>query len=102
MREAPDGLGQAFTSEEVEKMIALIGTSCAVIGSIISVLGNLVNTVNKDHYQAIELWTFSSALVFIWGCGYLMGWWNGGIGIAAITGMNLVFLMSNLWGLFHA
>jgi hypothetical protein len=82
-------------------MIATIGTSCAVIGSGISVIGNLVNTVYKDHHRAIELWTFSSAMVFVWGCGYLLGWWDGGIGVAAITGMNAVFLVSNLWGLVH-
>lgn len=81
-------------------MIATIGTSCAVVGSTISVIGNLVNTIQKDHSRAIELWTFSSALIIIWATGFLLGWWNGGVGVAAILGMNVVFFASNLWGIY--
>jgi len=75
------------------------GTCCAVFGAGISVLGNLVNTIQGKHYDSIFIWTFSSAMVAIWAFGFLMKWWNGGIGVAAILGMNLVFLISNLYGI---
>jgi hypothetical protein len=80
-------------------MIEDIGSAIAVIGSIISVLGNLVNTLWKNHRKAIVLWTVSSFLNSLWFYGFIVGWWDGGIGVTAMLGMNLVFFASNIYGL---
>ena len=77
------------------------GTCCAVFGAGISIIGNLVNTLQGKHYDSIFIWTFSSAMVAIWAFGFLMKWWNGGIGVAAIMGMNVVFWISNLYGIWR-
>jgi hypothetical protein len=82
-------------------MIEDIGTCIAVVGSIISVIGNLVNTVLKNHRKAIVLWTVSSFLNSLWFYGFITGWWDGGLGAAAMLGMNIVFFASNVWGLWH-
>jgi len=84
-------------------IVGIIGSLCAVTGAIISVIGNLVNTgvitLWNAHLTAVRLWTVSSFLIMVWAAGHEMGWWNGGLGVLAILGMNLVFLLSNLWGL---
>ena len=86
-------------------IVGIIGSLCAVAGAIISVIGNLVNTGSvrigsgPAHIIAIRLWTVSSFLIMVWAAGHEMGWWTGGLGVLSILGMNLVFLLSNLWGL---
>lgn len=85
-------------------ILSIMGSLCAVTGAIISVIGNLVNTGSirggdHPHLTAIRLWTASSFLMALWAAGHEIGTWDGGIGVLAVLGMNLVFLLSNLWGL---
>ena len=82
-------------------MIEDVGTLIAVAGSSISVLGNLVNTIRKQHRKAIALWTASSFLNSLWFYGFIQHWWDGGPGTEAMLGMNIVFFASNVWGLLH-
>jgi hypothetical protein len=77
------------------------GTLLSVGGGILSVIGNLINTIRRDHLKAISIWTVSSAMIFIWAGGFLLQWWDGGLGVAAIMGMNGVFLISNIWGVIQ-
>lgn len=79
--------------------ISLLGFPIALCGAIISVVGNLLNTIRKMHRLAIGLWTVSSFLISVWGAGYLLGLWVDGLSIAVITGMNMSFFVSNVWGL---
>ena len=81
-------------------MIEYIGSTLAISGAACSIIGNIRNTVYLDHYMALGLWTVSAPLMSIWAFGYLVGWWNGGLSIAAILGMNLVFTVSNVYGLW--
>ena len=86
-------------------LLGIMGSLCAVMGAIISVLGNLINTgtispgSRPAHLTAIQLWTLSSFLVAVWAAGHELGLFDGGLGVLAILGMNLVFLISNLYGL---
>lgn len=84
-------------------IVGIIGSLCAVAGAIISIVGNLINTgvikICNAHLTAVRLWTASSFLMALWAAGHEIGWWNGGLAVLAILGMNLVFLLSNLWGL---
>lgn len=83
----------------------ILGSLTAVAGAIISVIGNLVNTEaihignRPAHLTAIRLWTASSFLVALWAAGHELHLWDGGLGVLAILGMNVAFLISNLWGL---
>jgi hypothetical protein len=79
--------------------ISLLGFPLALAGAIISIVGNLLNTIRKMHRLAIGLWTVSSFLIAVWGTGYMLGIWRDGLAVAAITGMNVIFLISNVYGL---
>jgi hypothetical protein len=79
-------------------LLSALGSTIAISGGIVSVLGNLLNTVYKSHRLAIRLWTFSSFMIMIWGFGYLLHLWVDGLAVAAITGMNVIFFISNVWG----
>jgi hypothetical protein len=80
-------------------IVGIIGTLVAITGASISVFGNLVNTINFDHWKAIRLWTVSAFLNSLWWLGFILGWWNGVISAMAMLAMNVFFLGSNLWGL---
>jgi ABC-type xylose transport system permease subunit len=82
-------------------MIEWLGTICAVLGSIVSVVGALVNNLKHDHHRAMEWWMYSNILLLTWCVGNLAGLWNGGISVGAMMCMYLIFTVSNAWGLFH-
>jgi hypothetical protein len=86
-----------------EGVLGILGSLCALTGACISVLGNLINTGTftlwNGHLVAIKLWTVSSFLMAVWAFGHEMRWWDGGLGVLAVLGMNVVFLVSNLYGL---
>jgi hypothetical protein len=83
----------------VVAVVGIIGTLVAVAGASLSVVGNLVNTIKFDHWRAIRLWAVSSALNSIWWLGFILGWWNGVISAIAMLVMNVLFLVSNLYGI---
>jgi hypothetical protein len=80
-------------------MIALIGTICAILGSILSIIGALTNNLYHDHHGAMEWWMYSNTLLLIWCVGNLGGLWDGGLSVGAISVMYLIFTVSNLYGL---
>ena len=80
-------------------MIYEIGTILAITGSILSVLGALINNLRHDHRRAMEIWTYSNILLLVWAAGLSIGAWNGGLSGAALCVMYAVFMISNAWGL---
>lgn len=76
------------------------GGVLAVLGSLISVIGALVNNCWHDHHGAMRLWMYSNIMLLIWSVGYLAGLWNGGLSVGALMVMYLIFTVSNAWGLF--
>ena len=82
-------------------MIELLGTSLAVLGSILSVHGALTNNLKHDHHGAMTIWMYSNILLLIWCVGNLMELWNGNLSIGAMMCMYLVFTVSNAWGLWR-
>ena len=62
-------------------MIELLGTSLAVLGSILSVHGALTNNLKHDHHDAMTIWMYSNVLLLVLCIGNLMGLWNGNLSI---------------------
>ncbi len=82
-------------------MIESVGTSVAVTGSIISVIGSCINNLQHNHRMAMEFWMVSNVLLLVWCIGNLAGLWNGGISVFAMLCMYLIFATTNYWGLYH-
>jgi hypothetical protein len=82
-------------------MLALIGSSMAISGSIISVAGALINNLKHDHRRAMRLWMVSNIMLLAWSAGFISGLWNGGVSVGALMAMYLIFSISNFWGLTH-
>jgi hypothetical protein len=82
-------------------MLALIGSSMAISGSIISVAGALINNLKHDHRRAMRLWMVSNIMLLAWSAGFISGLWNGGVSVGALMAMYLIFSVSNFWGLTH-
>lgn len=82
-------------------MLALIGSSLAISGSIISVAGALINNLKHDHRRAMRLWMVSNIMLLAWSAGFISGLWNGGVSVGALMAMYLIFSVSNFWGLTH-
>jgi hypothetical protein len=80
-------------------VIGIVGTLIAIAGATLSVIGNIINTVRFDHWNAIRLWTVSAFINSVWWLGFILGWWNGVISAIAMLIMNLLFLASNLYGI---
>jgi hypothetical protein len=79
-------------------VISIVGTLIAIAGASLSVIGNVINTIRFDHWNAIRLWTVSAFLNSLWWLGFILGWWNGVISAIAMLVMNVIFLITNLWG----
>jgi hypothetical protein len=80
-------------------VIETIGLICAILGSILSIIGALTNNLYHDHRGAMEWWMYSNVLLLIWCAGNLGELWNGGISVGAMMLMYLIFTVSNLYGL---
>lgn len=80
-------------------MIEVIGITCAVSGSILSVIGALTNNLYHDHRRAMEWWMYSNVLLLAWCVGNLAGLWNGSLSIGAMGIMYAIFTASNVYGL---
>jgi hypothetical protein len=78
----------------------LVGISFAVGGSVLSIVGTMHNNINLDHRMAMIFWMVSNPLLLIWGMGYSLRIWNGGLSGWALAGMYLVFTITNFYGLF--
>jgi ABC-type xylose transport system permease subunit len=70
-----------------------------VLGSILSVIGTLVNNLEHNHILAMRIWAWSNPMLAVWAIGYLAGIWNGGVSVGALLGMYAIFTVTNWWGL---
>ena len=81
-------------------MLALIGTTLAISGSAISIIGTLYNNLLRQHYRAMCIWMISNILLLAWAWGMSEGWWDGGISGKALVVMYGIFTATNLYGLW--
>jgi hypothetical protein len=77
-----------------------IGTSLAVAGSTISVLGTLANNIWLNHNLAMGIWMISNPILLGWAYGNYKKWWNGGLSFEAVGCMYAIFTITNFYGLF--
>jgi len=91
-----------------------IGFALAATGSILSVIGALVNNLWLDHTLAMWFWMFSNPILLVWAYGIMdfdisirtkviyskYQWWGDGITIVWVAAMYAVFAVSNFYGLF--
>lgn len=79
-----------------------LGPVLAITGSILSIVGTLVNNLYLEHRWAMKVWAISNPILSVWALGVLWGYWNGGMSIAALLVMYLVFTVTNYYGLRRA
>lgn len=84
----------------LQKHLDAIGTTLAVAGTVISIIGTLVNNVALSHVAAMWAWMLSNPLLLAWAYGTYKKWWNGSISIEALGVMYFVFTVTNFYGLF--
>ena len=77
-----------------------IGPVLAISGSLLSIIGALMNNLYLDHIGAMKVWIFSNLLLLAWAYGYDREYWDGGLSGKALVVMYLVFTISNFYGLF--
>lgn len=76
-----------------------LGLDLAVLGAIISCLGVFANNILLDHILAMQIWMFSNPVLMLWAIGNWRRWWDGGLSGLALTGMYVIFTVTNLIGL---
>ena len=79
------------------------GNILAVVGSILSVSGALVNNLWLQHVLAMWIWgAGSNPILLAYFIGVDAGWWNGQhISTRALILTYAVFTVSSIWGLLH-
>lgn len=82
-------------------MIETIGYVLVIGGSIISIVGSLVNNLQHKHREAMMWWMVSNPLLCAWAIGNVAGVWNGGISVSALAAMYGLYAITNLYGLTH-
>jgi len=79
-----------------------IGTVLALVGSVLSMTGALINNLMLDHVTAMWVWAISNLLFLAYFVGVDKGWWNGKhLSTRALIVTYAVFTVSNAWGLIH-
>jgi hypothetical protein len=78
----------------------LIGSTLAVTGSTLSLVGALANNLFLAHALAMQLWMMSNPILAGWAIGQRKGVWNGGLSMDALIVMYLIFTVTNFYGLF--
>ena len=76
-----------------------IGTTLAVSGTAISIIGATINNLSLDHLYAMQIWRVSNIALFCWSFGLWRKYWEGGLSGAALCGMYLWFAVTNEIGL---
>ena len=76
-----------------------IGVILAVVGSIISITGTIVNNIWLYHTLAMGIWMISNPILFGWAYGSYKKWWNGGLSFEAVGCMYAIFTITNFYGL---
>jgi len=92
----------------------ILGSALAVVGSILSVTGALINNIWLDHTLAMWFWMCSNPILLMWAYGIIefnitvegkhiyskYQWWSDGLTIVAVAAMYAIFTVSNFYGLF--
>lgn len=77
----------------------MIGTLLVLAGTILGIVGTLINNLRRMHHLAMMVWAVSNPLLMIWLFGRLVGWWNGDLGLVALLCVHIVYTTSNWYGL---
>ena len=78
-----------------------LGLDLAVLGSIISIIGVILNNIFLMHREAMMVWCVSNVLLMVYFYGHWKGWWDGSISSEVIFVMYVVMLVSGVWGLLN-
>jgi len=82
-------------------MIEHIGTFLAIGGTILSIYGAVVFNQWRDYTRAKMVWAISNPMLLVWALGYLAGYWDGSLSVAALACLYAVYTISNWWGLYQ-
>ena len=83
----------------IDNLFSIVGTTLAVLGALLSIVGTTVNNLKHDHVLAMRIWAWSNPMLAAWAIGYIAGIWDGALSVAALLGMYLYFAVTNWWGL---
>lgn len=81
--------------------LAHIGNFVAIAGTLVSIYGSWVNSIDLNHNLAICVWGVSNPLLALWAFGYVKKWWNGGLSGWALVVMYVYYIITNMWALMH-
>jgi len=79
-------------------VLETIGAIIAISGSLVSIYGNLQNTIYQNHFGALKTWTYSSILLMVWAAGNSIQLWHGGISSGIMAVMYAIFTATNIRG----
>lgn len=77
-----------------------IGLTLALIGSIFSIAGILVNNLLLNHHLAMIFWFASNPALMIWAIGIIKHKWNGGLSATAVAVMYCIAWITGAYGLW--
>ena len=89
--------------DEGEKLTQdTIGELLAVSGSVLSIMGAMINNITLNHVLAMKVWMISNPVLLVYFTGVDAAWWNGSrhISTRAIILLYFIFTVSNLYGLW--
>jgi hypothetical protein len=77
-----------------------IGPVLAISGSVLTLLGTVLNSFLLDHIGAMTVWCFSNPIMLAWAVGYFKGYWDGGLSAKALIGLYAGLTIFNTYGMF--
>jgi len=78
-----------------------IGVGLAITGSVLSLIGALVNNLFLMHTQAMYFWMASNPILLAYFIGMDKGMWNGQhLSNRSLILLYLIFAASNFYGLW--
>ena len=81
------------------EQLSSVGTALAITGTVASIYGAVVFNQWKDYTQAKMVWAISNPMLLVWALGYIAGYWDGSLSVAALACLYAVYTISNWWGL---
>jgi hypothetical protein len=84
-----------------QRYLDTIGTTLAICGTFISMIGVCYNNVFLEHTTAMWVWTISNTIFVGYFYGRLKGSWDGGLPDFLLCLNYIVMLITGLYGLLR-